>query len=516
MGDLCLAIAWNKDQSEVDIKIFISEGLQTSVLSVSIYGIPDLLKEQAVDILKIMSDQPFEKHLLAEDEDGIVQLLVESGYPHASVESELFFTDNNAFVDIEYTVQANNSVKIGNIYYTGNFRTKQRVLARMAVIKTGDPFSRKKVLQAQRNIRNMDIFNTVNLKMFGLKEGADEITLFVEMEEKKPYFFEMGGGYESQQGFFSNIRAGDHNLLGKNKDAWIGSEASQIHKRIEFEVKEPNLFNSRVIAGFDWFTEERKEFNKDFGTLTYGSALKLTKKFTRYFTTNIHVQYEQREQFKRDENLDQTLEETSPQEYEKRSLITTTPSISFDTRDSFLRPKHGIYSSLFVEISTGLKNSLDDFIKTTFDLRFYTTPLKPVTFAWIIRTSTLETSGDDKTLPEDQLLFLGGTSDIRGFEENMLAFDSSGNPLGGRSILSSSVEARLELGLNIELALFTDTGIIRRLQEQKEPESFRSSAGVGLRYLTPIGPVGFLYGTKLNPKEHETRGRVHFAMGYTF
>ena len=47
-------------------------------------------------------------------------------------------------------------------------------------------------------------------------------------------------------------------------------------------------------------------------------------------------------------------------------------------------------------------------------------------------------------------------------------------------------------------------------------KSFRPSAGAGLRYITPIGPIGFLYGFKLDREDEESLGRLHFSLGYTF
>ena len=119
-------------------------------------------------------------------------------------------------------------------------------------------------------------------------------------------------------------------------------------------------------------------------------------------------------------------------------------------------------------------------------------------------------------MPDDQLLFLGGITDVRGFDENLLLFDDEGDPLGGRSSLFGSIEARIDLGRNFELPLFFDTGRISSTFDEGISEDFRHSVGFGLRYITPIGPIGFLYGRNLDPKEGESSGRFHFSIGYTF
>lgn len=98
----------------------------------------------------------------------------------------------------------------------------------------------------------------------------------------------------------------------------------------------------------------------------------------------------------------------------------------------------------------------------------------------------------------------------------MLRFDSNNDAVGGLSSVSGTVEARVELGNEIELCIFTDSGSLGRYQTPNIPDGFRTSIGLGLRYLTPIGPVGLVYGYKLDREPGEDPGRFHISIGYTF
>jgi len=123
---------------------------------------------------------------------------------------------------------------------------------------------------------------------------------------------------------------------------------------------------------------------------------------------------------------------------------------------------------------------------------------------------------ESELVPDDQLFFLGGIRDVRGFEENLLRFDSSGDPVGGRTAIVGSVEARFDLGLNFELTCFFDIGSVQDALVDEGSEEFRPSAGLGLRYITPIGPMGILYGHKLDRQPGEDAGRFHISIGYSF
>jgi outer membrane protein insertion porin family len=506
-------VDWSPDKRHVVITLTIHEGVQTMVSSTRITGLTALSEKEAFHTIRLKEPEPFRTHMVQSDENALSALLSEKGYPHVRVKGEVQLSEDRSEAFVTYSIEEGPFVKAGQVYYRGNFRTKKKILDKEFGMKTGDPFSLGAMLQGQRKIRDLDLFDSVKLRAVGLKEQRQEIDLIVEVEEKKPYFFELGGGYESQKGLYAHSKVGDHNLFGTNKDGWLGAEASEIGYRAESRIREPRFLGSKIWADAGVFIERREEFNKNFGTDTYGASLGLGRSWFKHLTTGLSFRFERREQFKRE---DVVLGQEAT-DFDPRSLFVTTPSVRYDTRDSFIRPTKGSLTQLSVDISKGLTNDLDNFLKYRADFRYYMTPLSRLTFAWTLRGGYLDPYGISEKVPEDQLFFLGGTSDVRGFDENLLRFDARGDPLGGRSQLSGSIEARIDLGSNFEFALFYDVGRIGQPSVDHETaDTFRSAAGAGLRYITPIGPIGVLYGKKLDPVDGENSGRFHFAIGYTF
>jgi outer membrane protein insertion porin family len=418
-------------------------------------------------------------------------------------------------VDIVYQVEEGPYVVMDQSYFTGNFRTKKKIIQNEIGVKQGEPFSMVSLLGGQRDIRNMDIFNSVQFKAIGLKEKSSTVNLFTEIEEKKPYYMQLGLGYESDTGAYANVRLGDHNLFGANKDAWISSEISQIGYEVKAGIKEPRFLGKKVSAALDLYGERKEEFNQNFGTKKIGSTLGFSKSLTRQISGQLGFRFEQRQQFRLD-NWTPTPGVDDNDQFEPRTILAATPSVVYDTRDYFLRPRKGVYSSVTVDVSKGLDNTLDDFIKTRFDLRYYRSPLSRLTFALLGRFGNITSYSSDEAVPDDQLFFLGGTSSVRGFDENLLRFDVLGNPVGGRTALVGSLEARIDMGGNFETALFYDIGRLSNMAAPAVSDDFRSSIGAGLRYITAVGPIGILYGHKLDREEGESKGRWHFSIGYTF
>jgi outer membrane protein insertion porin family len=508
-------VKWSTDKRNVEISLEIEEKVQTLVASIKVIGITAISEKEAFNALQMREGEPFRRYMMQSDENVLSAVISKKGYPHVKVKGEVAISADRSKARVSYYVDEGLHVKMGHVHYMGNFKTKKRILQREFQMVPGEPFSLDKMLQSQRSIRNMGIFNSVRFRAIGLREKREEVQLLVDVEEKKPYVIQAGGGYETNRGFYLHARAGDRNLFGTNKDAWVAGEVSQIGYRSELGITEPRLFGTRIATTFGLYSERREEFNQDFGTRSLGSSLGFSRTWFRHITTGLNFRFERREQFIRDSTGDTAYFEDEDM-FKPRSILVTNPSIRYDTRDSFIRPRKGILSSLSVDASKGVRNSLDDFFKYRYDIRLYTTPLDRLTFAWLGRAGYIDPFGLAERIPDDQLFYLGGTSDVRGFKENMLRIDPGGSPAGGRSMVAGSVEARIDLGRNVEFTLFYDVGYVSSTYVESVSNDTRSSVGAGLRYITPVGPIGFLYGIKLEPEADESPGRIHFSIGYTF
>jgi len=511
-------IAWQQDDklkvNFVDITLLVEEGKKVTVTSIDFKGMNAMTEEEALQSIILKPGRPFREYLLKDDSNRLAAAVSEKGYPHVVVKEIAEVSHDKTKAKIVYSVTEGPFVKMGNIHAVGNFRTSDSIILEEMELEKDMPFSMIKMLESQRNIKNINAFETARTLPIGLKEKADRVHLMVEVEEKKPYSVQVGLGYDTSRHLYFNTRAGDQNLLGLNKEAWISLEVSEIGQKGETGIFEPRFLGTHIMSSFTIFGEKREEFNQDFGTISQGTVLSFSKKLPYDLTAGLAFSLERKEQFLRDERLLLPEEE---EEYEPRTILVTTPSIAYDAVDSFFRPQKGIHSSLQADISSGLENSLDDFIKYQYEIKLYYTFFQRLTFALRGHAGHIIPFNKESNIPNDQLFYLGGLTDVRGYNENMLRFDGEGKALGGRTSLSGSIEARFDAGFNIEIAPFFDTGSIRNTITNEGSDEFRSSVGIGLRYLFPYLPVGVQYGHKLNRKKHlEDAGRFYVTIGYIF
>ncbi|MCJ7542728.1 MAG: BamA/TamA family outer membrane protein, partial [Desulfobacterales bacterium] len=452
-------------------------------------------------------------YMIRSDESTLSSLISEKGYPHVKVKGSAAISKDKTEASVMYEVDEGPFVKMGQVAYTGNFLTKKRVINNELELDPGEPFSLSKFLRSQRDIRDIEAFDSVRFNTYGLKEKTDKVNLLLELEEKKPYYIQTGGGYDTERGFYANILGGDRNLFGLNKDVWAGGEISQIGYRGDLGISEPRFLGTQIKSTMNLFGETREEFNTNFGTRERGVSLSFNRKLFQKFNADLSFVYLYKKNYQRDLEPISVNEEIN---FESREILTVSPSLVYNNIDSYMRPRKGLFSSLLLDISKGIHNSLDDFFRYRFEVRKYYTPIENLSFALRGRVGDITPFEDASTIPKDQLFFLGGTSTVRGFDENLLRFDVFDKAVGGLTAILGNIETRIDLGSDFELSIFYDIGSVRNALVDEGSDEFRSSAGIGFHYFTPIGPIGIYYGHKLDRKTDESAGRFHFTIGFRF
>jgi outer membrane protein insertion porin family len=501
---------FSEDKSSVAVVLKINEGSRAVVQSLSIKGLTATQENESRKMLLHKTGASFVSTALAAEKEAVINMLSKKGYPYTTVQTDVSYSEDHSHADIVYTVSPGSQVTLRDIFISGNLRTAEKIIRRELEVQPQAPLSLWALYDGQRRLRDMEIFHEVRYNPVGLKEKSSAIDLFVEVEEAKPYYGQVSIGYESNSGIFSRSKIGDRNILGLNKNIWVNGELSQTGYRIESRLLEPRFFGTVTSASIGAYDEEMVEFNQPFGTRTTGGSMGFDRGWGKHMHSTLSMRLEKRDSFNVEDLHSAERDDLA------RTIFVTTPSIRYDSRDSFVRPANGMYSSLSVDVSKGVQNQLDDYFRYLFDIRFYRTPSEGMTIAGLVRIGQVVAYAGDDLVPADQLFFAGGIGDVRGFKENMLRLDNAGDPVGGRTVMVGSLEARVDLGMNFELTTFFDLGSVQDAPDDAGSNQFRSSVGIGLRYITPIGPMGLLYGYKLNRTPGETAGRFHLSIGYSF
>ncbi len=497
----------------VDVRISINEGPRTIISDIVIKDMTVMDAPEARKLFSIEPGDAYREHRIQESRNALAAKISEKGFPHVQVNNESIMSADGTSSELILRVDQGPYVEMGETFFTGNFLTRRQTFMRRTTLEEGEPFSLSGMLESQRDIRNINAVETVRFQTIGLEEKADRVTLLAEVNEKKPYYYQFATGYDTSRLLYFNTGTGTINLLGRNKALRAFGEMSMVGYKAEIGYTEPNLFNTRIVADATVFTEKTEDLNKNFGVRSTGATVNFSRRLTPTISASLGFLYDNRNQYRTN---DTPIAIEDQEQYRSRAILVTTPAIAYNTTDSFVRPTEGVRTSASVGISRGIDNDLDDFLKYRVTGRYYYTPARRLTFAVMSQAGYIDPYGGQDAIAEDQLFFLGGTMSVRGFSENRLRSDENRDPVGGRTFLMGSLEARYDLWRNFELAVFYDTGTIRQASRDEGSDEWRAGAGVGLRYHTAIGPIGLMHGWKIDREKWESPGALHFSIGYTF
>ena len=192
------------------------------------------------------------------------------------------------------------------------------------------------------------------------------------------------------------------------------------------------------------------------------------------------------------------------------------PGLIYDTRDNPFDPRKGVLAGITMKVASGILFSETNFAKLAFNASFYKELSKRFVFAYSFRGGVAQGFGDTRELPIVERFFLGGRDTVRGYAQDTLGpKGADGTPTGGNVFLLTNLELRTSLGRGFGLVTFVDAGNVW-LKAGDMDLSLKYTAGLGLRYSTPVGPLRIDYGHKLNREKGESSGEIHFSIGQAF
>ena len=181
-----------------------------------------------------------------------------------------------------------------------------------------------------------------------------------------------------------------------------------------------------------------------------------------------------------------------------------------DTRDNFSDPKKGFYILAKDELNVDLSDFNNVFNTIELNISHYLGLFKSITINNTIRYGHTFKIASSPRIPVNKLFFSGGSDTVRGFTEDGLA------PSGGTASLIYNGEVQFALTESLKVAGFFDVGFLIDNMNALSVSDIRESAGFGLRYLTPVGPLRLDYGMILDRIPGEQRQRMHVSFGYFF
>jgi outer membrane protein insertion porin family len=498
---------FNNDKSIVYIKVIIDEGVQTIINSINIKGSESITKLEILNTIKIRRGLPINMELIEEDKERILSIYLKKGFINTDISIDIKYSKDRKYAYIIYDIKEGNRVKVGRILPNGNYYTKDKVIKRVMTFKEGSPFSPEDIFRSERRIRQLGIFKYVDIKPINDGSVRD---LIVEVKERKGKAFEFGFGYGTYEKFRGFLEFSDRNLAGYGRYLSIGGEKNGIENRYMLRFREPWLFNRPYNGNIEFMkqTIKKYQFHLRKNSFTLGFEKRLAE------LTRLIIDYDL--EFDKLFNLKEGAI-LSSKDIGKRRIGALGISFVRDSRDDPFNPKKGAFNSFRLEYSDQKIGSQIKFLKLNIQSSLYI-PVRDEIIANIsLRGGRVQSLKKTSEIPIHKRFFLGGRDSVRGFSEDSIGpKGKDGVATGGNIYILFNGEVQFPIWLGFKGLIFIDSGNVWLKDRDVDLFNLRLSAGFGLRYKTPIGPISLDYGFKLNRKDQESRGSIHFSIGARF
>jgi outer membrane protein insertion porin family len=520
------------------ITVKVDEGEQFQVGEVKIEGrsVPTD-RARLGEGLATASGETFSAGALREDVQKLTERLSEDGYAFATVEPDTQVRAEEKRVDVTFQVDRGSPVVVDRIEVAGNTKTRDHVVRREMRLQEQELFSASKLRKSREALQRLGFFREVNITT-RRAAAEDRMQVVVDVKEAQTGAFSAGAGFSSADSLLFNVRIQENNLFGRGQRLVLSGDAGSIRRNIILSFTEPYFRETPLTVGLDAFNW-RLEF-EDFARGGTGFGTQLTYPVTAWGYTSLWGFPLEEVRLGADYRLEQAkisdigLDATRSIRIEEgTSLISSvTPHLSRNTLNHAFDPTAGSLQDLSLEVA-GLGG--ERFLKAEVRERWYYTFLRSKllgdftysfggTVGYGIGNGGL--SGDD--LPLFERYFPGGINSIRGFKtrtlgprearKDRLGRVISTTPIGGSEqvILNNEIIFPLVRGIGLKGVVFVDAGNAYGASEDISLDNTRFSAGAGVRWLSPVGPLRIEVGQPFNTKPHDRKSLVLFSFGGPF
>lgn len=493
-------------ETNTTVSVSISENMPVRIGDINVSSDYDISS-----LITLKKDAIFRADTFILIKSNIIAKLLKDGYCSYDLDTKAYVDLDKHSVNIRYVLHKGGVCTFGKVTTTGLKTIDEDVIKSRVRAKEGKRFSTELVKDTSDALYGLNAFDSVQINID--RKFYNVVPVDIKFEEKKElYHLETGAGYDSYVGARVHAEITKYNFLGNAQELKLNAMWSQLEQLAVLSYSKPallNLFGYYIDLGgklgysnleYVGFQEEKAftraylEHRDERFSLVSGLALE-------------NIVISALDNLKEGESLTQAVNEGT------FNLFYPYVDFIYDARDSKLNPKYGYYLAAYAEF--GLSNDVESSIyyKSLLEGRIIHT-FSNLTLAAVGTVGVLDEE-TIKSLPESKYFFAGGSFSNRayGFRELGVILSPTEYSIYGASTMANlSLEADYPIWGDVYGAVFTDSTMLTAESYDFSGEII-SSAGAGVRYMTPIGPFKLDVGFNIHdPSQYG----ISFQIGQSF
>jgi len=493
------------DRKWIYVKIPVNEGKQFRIGDVKITG--DTLEAPQSELmtrLNITRKDYFDREAIIKDIDTLTEACKEEGYAYAAVSPRTVTREVEQKIDVTYAIEKGPLVYINRIFITGNTRTRDKVIRRELAVVEGDLYDGGKFKTSYMKLNRLRYFEEIDFQTGkGPEEGLMDIDIHVS--EKPTGMVSVGAGYSATENVLFMAQVAQQNLFGRGQTLSLAAYMGSTTTSYELSFIEPWLFDIPLWSKYQLWDMERDYDSYDVDTQGFGTTLgyplfEHVKGYVGYRLSTDTVK-----------NIESNASSYIRKQEGTLTSSGVTLSLERDTTNDIMFPSEGSKNRASVEHTGTIFLGDASFTKYTASSSWYfPLPLDNV-FGIRGRIGYIQPN-EGQEIPVYERFYLGGINSIRGLRD-VGPIDEAGDPMGGETMLSFNTEVIFPLikDAGIKGVVFFDTG--NAWNDGYHLGDMRKTAGTGVRWYSPIGPLRLEWGYVLDKKTGEASSRWEFTMG---
>jgi outer membrane protein insertion porin family len=511
------------NKTDIGIMINISEGERFVVSSVKLDGNYLGKDEEFKSLVSIRPGQAYNADEIAKTSKAFTDYYGNFGYAFARVEAKPEIDRVNNRVALVLQGNPSRRAYVRQINVAGNTRSRDVVVRREFRQLEASWYDGEKIRRSRDRVDRLGYFGDVSIETLEVPGAPDQVDLTVTVTEKPTGSLSLGAGFSSADGLGLSFGLKQDNAFGSGNSLGVQVNTSKINRVIVFNTTDPYFTPDGISRTYDLYHRISSPYQDQsyYKLITTGFGVRFGVPFTELDTVFFGTSIEKT-------TIEPgTLLPKSYQDYANEYGFAST-AVPFsagwarDSRDSALSPTNGKLQRANAEWSF-----LGDikYLRSTYQFQQYIPLSKQYTAAFNAEVGWGSAAGG-KSFPVFKSFYGGGLGSVRGFEQGSLGpKDASGTILGGTQKVNLNMEILTPFpgagnDRSLRLYGFVDAGMVAGpdggLAINADASKLRSSTGVGISWISPVGPLRLAFAKPIRKFDGDRIQAMQFQIGTSF